>query len=90
LAEIATMLRRLENDETPCDLMETILRERLEENRKKIEIFENTQALMERAMRCLENRAWDSANMEALCDHFQTLMSKKSLDPCLTHTFSFY
>ena len=77
LSEIAAMLRRLEDGETPCDLMETILRERLKENRKQIEMFEETQALMERAIGCLENRAWDSANMEALCGHFQTLMSEK-------------
>ena len=78
LAEIAKMLHRLEYGETPCDLMEVILRERLRENRKKIEMFEGTQVLMERALGCLENRAWDSANsMEALCGHFQTLMSEK-------------
>ena len=82
LAEIAAMLRSLEDGETPCDLMETILRERLEENRKKIEIFENTQALMERAIGCLENRAWDGANMEALCGHFQVLVSEKKLLTC--------
>ena len=78
LADIGKMLHRLEDGETPCDLMETILRERLKENRKKIELFEETQALMERALGCLENRSWDSAsNMEALCGHFETLMSEK-------------
>ena len=78
LAEITGIIRRLEDGETPCDLMETILRERLKENRKKIEMLEETQALMERALGCLENRSWDSTNsMEALCGHFQTLMSEK-------------
>ena len=78
LAEIANMLRRLEDGETPCDLMETILRERLKENRKKLKMFEETQALMERALACLENRSWENTNnMEALCGHFQTLMSEK-------------
>jgi len=75
LAEITEMLRRLEDGETPCDLMEKILHERLVENQEKIEKFERTQALMERALVCLENRTWSTATMDGLCDHFQTLVA---------------
>ena len=76
LAEIAEMLRRLEVGETPCDLMEKILRERLVENQEKIELFVGRQALMERALRHLENRAWGTANMDGLCDQFQSLVAE--------------
>ncbi len=76
LAEIAEMLHRLEDGETPCDLMEKILRERLVENQGKIEMFERTQALMERALEYLSNRAWRSANIDGLCDHFQSLVGE--------------
>lgn len=76
LAEIAEMLRRLEDGETPCDLMETILRERLVENQEKIELFVKRQALMEGALRHLENRTWGTANMDGLCDHFQSLVAE--------------
>jgi DNA-binding transcriptional MerR regulator len=74
LAEIAEMLRRLEDGKTPCHLMEKILRERLVENQEKIERFVRTQALMERALRHLENRTWGTANMDGLCDQFQSLV----------------
>ncbi len=76
LAEIAEFLRRLEDGETPCDLMEKILRERLVENQEKIEKFELAQALMERALRHLENRTWSTANMDGLCGHFQSLVAE--------------
>ena len=75
LAEIAEMLRRLEDGETPCDLMEKILRERLVENQEKLDLLERTQALMERALGHLENRTWTTANMDGLCDHFQSLVA---------------
>ena len=78
LAEIAEMLRRLANGDTPCDLMEKILLERLVENQEKIDLFARTQALMERALRQLENRTWSTANMDGLCDHFQSLVSETS------------
>ena len=74
LAEIAEMLRRLEDGETPCDLMEKILRERLVENQEKLDLLERTQALMERALEYLSNRAWRSANIDGLCEHFQSLV----------------
>lgn len=74
LAEIAEMLRRLENGETACDLMEKVLRERLLDTQEKIELLVRTQALMERALRHLENRTWSTANMDGLCDHFQSLV----------------
>ena len=76
LAEIAEMLHRLEDGATPCDLMEKILRERLVENQGKIEMFEKTQALMERALEYLSNRAWRSANIDGLCEHFQGLVGE--------------
>jgi DNA-binding transcriptional MerR regulator len=76
LGEIAEMLRRLEDGEMPCDLMENILRERLVENHEKIEMLERTQEVMERALVCLENRAWRSANIDGLCDHFQSLVAE--------------
>ena len=76
LAEIAEILRCLEDGEMPCDLMENILRERLAEIRGKIEMFERTRELMERALRHLENRIWSTANMDGLCDHFQSLVAE--------------
>jgi len=76
LAEIAELLRHLEDGESPCDLMEKILRERLVENQDKIELFARTQALMGRALRHLENRTWSTANMDGLCDHFQSLVAE--------------
>ena len=76
LADITVLLRHLEDGETPCDLMEKILRERLVENQKKIELFARTQALMERALRHLENRTWSTANLDGLCDHFQSLVAE--------------
>ena len=78
LAEIAEMLRRLANGDTPCDLMEKILLERLVENQEKIDLFARTQALMERALRQLENRTWSTANMDGLCDLFQSLVAETS------------
>jgi hypothetical protein len=65
-----------EDGATPCDLMDKILRERLVENQGKIEMFEKTQALMERALVYLSNRAWRSANIDGLCDHFQSLVGE--------------
>jgi DNA-binding transcriptional MerR regulator len=76
LAEIAEVLRRLEVGETPFDLMEKILRERLVENQKKIELFVRRQALMERTLRHLENRTLSTANMDGLCDQFQSLVAE--------------
>jgi len=76
LAEIAEMLRRLEDGEMPCDLMEKILRKRLVENQEKIDLFVRRQALMERALRHLENRTWGTANMDGLCDQFQSLVAE--------------
>ena len=76
LAEIAEMLRRLANGDTPCDLMEKILRERLVENQEKIDLFVRTQALMERALRHLENRTWSTANMDGLCGHILSLVAE--------------
>lgn len=75
LAEIAELLRHLEDGERPCELMEQILRERLVENQEKIELFVKRQALMERALRHLENRTWGTANMDGLCDQFQSLVA---------------
>ena len=74
LAEIAELLRRLEDGETPCVLMEKILRERLVENQEKIELFVRKQALMERALRQMEKRIWSTSSMDGLCDHFQSLV----------------
>ena len=76
LAEIAELLRHLEGGERPCELMEQILRERLVENQEKIELFAKRQALMERALRHLENRTWGTANMDGLCDEFQSLIAE--------------
>jgi len=76
LTEIAEMLRRLEDGETPSDLMEKILRERLVEHQEKIELFVKRQALMEQALQHLENRTWGAANMDGLCDHFQSLVAE--------------
>jgi MerR family transcriptional regulator, Zn(II)-responsive regulator of zntA len=76
LAEIAEMLRRLEEGETPCDLMERILRERLVQNQEKIEQFVRRQVVMERALRQLEGRTWGSLNIDGLCDQFQSLVEK--------------
>lgn len=76
LAEIAELLRRLEGGERPCELMEQILRERLVENQEKIELFVKRQALMKRALRRLENRTWGTANMDGLCDEFQSLIAE--------------
>lgn len=76
LAEIAEMLRRLEDGETPSELMEKILRERLVEHQEKIELFVKRQALMKRALRHLENRTWSASNMDGLCDHFQSLVAE--------------
>lgn len=76
LVEIAEMLRRLEKGEMPCELMEKILRERLVENQETIELFVRRQALMERALRYLENRTWGTANMDGLCDQFQSLVAE--------------
>ena len=76
LAEIAELLRRLKDGERPFDLMEKTLRERLVENQEKIELFVRRQALMERALRHLENRTWGTANMDGLCDQFQSLVAE--------------
>ena len=76
LAEIAELLRHLEGGERPCELMEKILRERLVENQEKIELFVKRQALMERALQHLENRTWGTANMDGLCDQFQSLVAE--------------
>ena len=76
LTEIAEMLRRLEDGETPSDLMEKILRERLVEHQEKIKLFVKRQDLMERALQHLENRTWGTANMGGLCDHFQSLVAE--------------
>lgn len=76
LAEITELLRHLEDGESPCDLMEKILRERLVENQEKIELFVKRQAMMERALRHLENRTWSTANMDGLCDQFQSLVAE--------------
>ena len=76
LAEIAELLRHLEDGKRPCELMEQILRERLVENQEKIELFVKRQALMEPALRHLENRTWGTANMDGLCDEFQSLIAE--------------
>ena len=76
LAEISELLHRLEAGERPLDLMEKILRERLVENQEKIELFVKRQALMERALRYLENWTWGTANMDDLCDQFQSLVAE--------------
>jgi superoxide dismutase len=78
LAEVTIeeLLRHLEGGERPCELMEQILRERLVENQEKIELFAKRQALMERALRHLENRTWGTANMDGLCDEFQSLIAE--------------
>ncbi len=74
LAEVAEMLRRLEDGKTPCHLMEKILRERLVENQEKIELFVRKQALMERALGQMEKQIWSTSSMDGLCDHFQSLV----------------
>jgi DNA-binding transcriptional MerR regulator len=76
LAEIAELLRHLEDGERPLDLMEKILRERLVENQEKIELYVKRQALMERALRHLESRTWGTANMDGLCDQIQRLVAE--------------
>ncbi len=58
--------------------MERILRERMVETRGKIELFVRRQALMERTLRHLENRTWSTANMDGLCDQFQSLVGESS------------
>lgn len=78
LADIAEMLRRLDGGESPCALMEKILRERMVENRKKIELFAKRQTLMERALCHLENQTWGHANMEGLCVQFQSLVAESN------------
>jgi len=76
LAEIAELLRHLEDGKRPCELMEQILRERLVENQEKIELFVKRQALMERALCHLENRTWGTPNMDGICDQFQSLVAE--------------
>lgn len=78
LAEIAEMLRRLEGGESPCELMEKILRERMVENQEKIELSVRRQSLMERALHHLENRTWGTADMDGLCDQFQSLVAESN------------
>lgn len=46
------------------------------ENQEQIELLVRTQVLMERALRHLENRTWNTANMDGLGVHFQSLVEE--------------
>jgi DNA-binding transcriptional MerR regulator len=76
LADITELLCRMDGGESPCELMEKILRERMLENRKKVELFAKRQALMERALLQLENGTWKTTDMDGLCHQFQGLYAE--------------
>lgn len=78
LADIAEMLLCLDGGESPCNLMERILRERIVENRKKIELLEKRQTLMEGALCNLQNQTFGTANIDSLCDQFQGLFAESN------------
>ena len=73
LAEIRDMLERIDQGIDPCDLMETVLRDRLRDYEQKIEALQNMQSTMQKALESLEKRAWNTASTQALCEHFQSL-----------------
>ena len=75
LAEIAELLARLEEGDNPCDLMERILRQRLEETAGKLESLQKTRMAMERVLACLEKSDWHVADVDGLCAHFQAVMA---------------
>ena len=81
LSEIGEMLKRLEQGGSPCDLMEAILNERLEETRGEAELLRKRLQVMERALSCLENGAWEEVDIDALCDRLGTVLVARD---CLT------
>ncbi|HZP94606.1 MAG TPA: MerR family transcriptional regulator [Burkholderiales bacterium] len=75
LSEIAELLARLEEGDNPCERMERILRQRLEETAGKLESLQRTRVAMERALACLEKGDWHVADVEGLCAHFQAVVA---------------
>ena len=76
LAEIREMLALLDRGNSACELMETILRQRLAHFERKTAALQQTQRLMQQALFCLQKRIWDTGDVEALCNHLQALESQ--------------